>query len=852
MSRPGGRKHLHARSHLRRRLANQREIRQPQLVERSPEREARSGTVSKTFQPIQRVAHYVGSFPVPDYQDSNAHEFVREKMSQLIIDEKYSSGKPIKLFILPTGVKVYQVDGETLFMAHALPRIQFTVPLSERSLFSFVAVNPPNKGGEAFCHCFQCHKAELATEISTLVNKSFKLAYAARMSNEKKFDEHRPPAAMPSGQTSTLKPGQASTLQPGQPASTLKPGQTGTLHTGVSPPASRGTLKAPAKPPRKPGEIRYSKSSVEGVRPTVQRRISEGLPSYSPQSSRGSDDGDESIESAQREVQLEKERLLEMKKVIAKRRSDQVTGKVPMGPIPPQQQQKPQDAQKPQQPGPLPPKPNKGPPPALPERHVAPASSSSAAAASASTLSLASVASVAPGMSATLAPPTSAAAASRQALANRASYHGTSKVQGGMMKRRAVKSSQTSGAPKPSLPPREVQDVVARSPSSRSSLRRPISVAAMPSATLEPPRPQPKTRQPPSPEAKPAMRSVSEPSTPAVDNDYDLVEVQDPRSAAPPQLPKTPVVVDADYDLVAFDDPPPAPVALEQPKPKPRKSIRRGKPESSSIKVSYKDDPNVYDDVPEEADEEELAPAPVPFMEPKKPQRVAGFDERVRSNSIDYGEISEPRMSMSISAAPAPADPGVMLDDYEFMAQQPTQAAMSRHSSTSSTYSLPPDLPPDDAVSVDAEAAEIEDRLRELQLEEEALQEAEWFQAGIPREMAMDILRKQPTGGFIVRNSRSSPGSFSLTVKAPSSKLVSFLIRKHPDKSLYTLSDKGDQVFADLPSLLEHYSKHSSVLPCLLNSVISNPESHSSSMVMDDDDYEHFAFTPVEPWPAKR
>lgn len=55
-------------------------------------------------------------------------------------------------------------------------------------------------------------------------------------------------------------------------------------------------------------------------------------------------------------------------------------------------------------------------------------------------------------------------------------------------------------------------------------------------------------------------------------------------------------------------------------------------------------------------------------------------------------------------------------------------------------------------------------------------------------EAAMDILRQQPKGGFVVRNSRTSPGSYSLTVKAPNGKLISFLVKRNPDTNTLSLS----------------------------------------------------------------
>lgn len=53
--------------------------------------------------------------------------------------------------------------------------------------------------------------------------------------------------------------------------------------------------------------------------------------------------------------------------------------------------------------------------------------------------------------------------------------------------------------------------------------------------------------------------------------------------------------------------------------------------------------------------------------------------------------------------------------------------------------------------------------------EEGELRIAPWFQAGIPREIALEILGQEPVGAFMVRESTSKPGCFALSLRVPRS-----------------------------------------------------------------------------------
>lgn len=51
--------------------------------------------------------------------------------------------------------------------------------------------------------------------------------------------------------------------------------------------------------------------------------------------------------------------------------------------------------------------------------------------------------------------------------------------------------------------------------------------------------------------------------------------------------------------------------------------------------------------------------------------------------------------------------------------------------------------------------------------EEGELRTAPWFQAGIPREIALEILAQEPVGAFMVRESTSKPGCYALSLRVP-------------------------------------------------------------------------------------
>ncbi|CAL1263565.1 unnamed protein product [Larinioides sclopetarius] len=127
--------------------------------------------------------------------------------------------------------------------------------------------------------------------------------------------------------------------------------------------------------------------------------------------------------------------------------------------------------------------------------------------------------------------------------------------------------------------------------------------------------------------------------------------------------------------------------------------------------------------------------------------------------------------------------------------------------------------------------------------EERELRGAPWFQAGIPREIALEILAQEPVGSFMVRESTSKPGCFALSLRVPrdfhQSGIAHYLIMR---------TNRGYKIkgftkeFSTLTALITHHSVMPELLPCPLSLSRYNPsfrKQDSEDMVdmNEDPDY---------------
>ncbi|XP_050522710.1 EGFR adapter protein-like isoform X2 [Daktulosphaira vitifoliae] len=128
------------------------------------------------------------------------------------------------------------------------------------------------------------------------------------------------------------------------------------------------------------------------------------------------------------------------------------------------------------------------------------------------------------------------------------------------------------------------------------------------------------------------------------------------------------------------------------------------------------------------------------------------------------------------------------------------------------------------------------------------LKKAPWFQAGIPREITLEVLSQEPVGAFMVRESTSKPGCFALSLRVPK--------EFHPLGIAHYLilrTNKGFKIkgftkeFTTLTSLITHHSVMPELLPCPLSLSRYNPtfvksDSNQDFADIDDDpDYNTLA-----------
>ncbi|XP_076297512.1 EGFR adapter protein isoform X6 [Lasioglossum baleicum] len=108
--------------------------------------------------------------------------------------------------------------------------------------------------------------------------------------------------------------------------------------------------------------------------------------------------------------------------------------------------------------------------------------------------------------------------------------------------------------------------------------------------------------------------------------------------------------------------------------------------------------------------------------------------------------------------------------------------------------------------------------------EEAELRKAPWFQAGIPREITLEVLSQEPEGAFMVRESTSKPGCYALSLRVPRefqpSGIAHYLIKR---------TNKGYKIkgftkeFTTLTALITHHSVMPELLPCPLSLSRYNP-----------------------------
>ncbi|XP_022218640.2 tensin-1 isoform X2 [Drosophila obscura] len=118
--------------------------------------------------------------------------------------------------------------------------------------------------------------------------------------------------------------------------------------------------------------------------------------------------------------------------------------------------------------------------------------------------------------------------------------------------------------------------------------------------------------------------------------------------------------------------------------------------------------------------------------------------------------------------------------------------------------------------------------------EEEAdLKDACWYQAGISRDIAVEVLQSKSPGAFLVRKSSSKPGCYALTLRVPSPpgpKIANYIILRSPRG--YKIKGFRKE-FSSLKALITHHSVMPELLPVPL--AMPRPTNISSSRRNLDD-----------------
>ncbi|CAB3375445.1 Hypothetical predicted protein [Cloeon dipterum] len=139
---------------------------------------------------------------------------------------------------------------------------------------------------------------------------------------------------------------------------------------------------------------------------------------------------------------------------------------------------------------------------------------------------------------------------------------------------------------------------------------------------------------------------------------------------------------------------------------------------------------------------------------------------------------------------------------------------VSNTSGEESVWGVCPPLPPERVDSLGGKAEE----------EERALLAAPWFQAGIPREIALEVLAQEPVGSFMVRESTTKFGCYALSLRVPRdfqpSGIAHYLILR---------TNRGYRIkgftkeFSSMMALITHHSVMPELLPCPLSLSRYNP-----------------------------
>ncbi|XP_049855676.1 EGFR adapter protein-like [Schistocerca gregaria] len=120
------------------------------------------------------------------------------------------------------------------------------------------------------------------------------------------------------------------------------------------------------------------------------------------------------------------------------------------------------------------------------------------------------------------------------------------------------------------------------------------------------------------------------------------------------------------------------------------------------------------------------------------------------------------------------------------------------------------------------------------------LRAAPWFQAGIPREIALEVLGREPEGAFMVRESTSKPGCYALSLRVPRDFQPSGIAHYLILRTAKGYKIKGfTKEFSSLTALITHHSVMPELLPVPLSLSRYNPSFPKSDSKDSDSDPDY-------------
>lgn len=123
------------------------------------------------------------------------------------------------------------------------------------------------------------------------------------------------------------------------------------------------------------------------------------------------------------------------------------------------------------------------------------------------------------------------------------------------------------------------------------------------------------------------------------------------------------------------------------------------------------------------------------------------------------------------------------------------------------------------------------------EVEDSDLKDAPWFQAGISRQIALEVLQNETAGSFLVRKSNSKPGCYALSLRLqspPGPKVAHYIIVRTATKGFKIKGFRKE--FNTLSALITHHSVMPELLPLPLS--LPRPKSASRRNLDDFDSYD--------------